>query len=408
MEAISVRCTSCSQTLKVGADKAGRKIKCPKCEAVLTVPALELKKESPAPIPLTPALKPVEEEDDKGYGVVVDHELAEKRRLLEEADRKRLKEEKKKKAPKVQRRFKELPDAEDWEKVRLGLLFIFFGTLIWAFTHALQGLWVVLGTIEFQEHAHMVVEQIDMRRMDGPGPGGFWDIGQLNLLLGIVAGRAFIGFARVCLIINAVLYFLQAILWFVGYFICLSVPNRYGAKGTIITQMCLGGFNFFVVLFLKLLPLLGAYQYYLVPMVIPEVALAQYNMERVLPFHVLWSGAPFWETVLNLFLQFFFYLQPALGASFCWSIALAIKDPKLEEAGGAVTQFAFGLYFVLMAFHMISICGTTPMCLMFERVLYVLWYCFLMMFIVRYALLTNFARAVLDSKINPELVDANV
>ena len=38
MEWITFRCTGCQQGLKIGADKAGRTVKCSKCGTVLTVP----------------------------------------------------------------------------------------------------------------------------------------------------------------------------------------------------------------------------------------------------------------------------------------------------------------------------------------------------------------------------------
>src|SRR5436309_3530790 len=55
METITFACPACKHTLKVGADKAGRKAKCNKCGNPLTIPAAVA---PPPPIP-QPALAPV-------------------------------------------------------------------------------------------------------------------------------------------------------------------------------------------------------------------------------------------------------------------------------------------------------------------------------------------------------------
>jgi hypothetical protein len=401
MEAILVRCNACGHAMKVGADKAGRKAKCPKCEAVLTIPAADAPKPAdPEPVTLAPAKPPDDDDDGDGsYGVTIDHDAAARLKRIEEEDRRRAKEAKKKKGPKVKRKFQALPDADEFEKVRLGLLFVFFGMLVWAFAHALHGLWVLMGYVEYHDYANMVMNQI---RGQDPGAARFWNINQLNLLLGMVAGQGFLGFAKVCLIVETILYYVTALLWFVGYFICLPVPRRYGAFGELITCMVLGVFNFFVVLFLRLLPVLGAYQYYLVPFVVPEVSLVEYNIERVFPYEVLWSGSPFWEMFLTLFLEFFLALQPTIFAMFVWSVGRAIKDSRVEENASSVTQLGFGQFFILFSFHMMSVCGTTPVLINVVRVLYVLWWAFLLMFIVRSALLLTRARYYLDLKVNPD------
>ena len=41
MDFITFRCTACQHGMKVGADKAGRKAKCPKCQTELTIPKSE-------------------------------------------------------------------------------------------------------------------------------------------------------------------------------------------------------------------------------------------------------------------------------------------------------------------------------------------------------------------------------
>src|SRR5438105_2497311 len=150
MEVIRVNC-ACGHAMKFTPDKAGKKARCPKCTAIIRVPAAGGGGDAPAP---------ADEEGEGAYGVIVDKELEEQRRQIEEAELKRQKEERKKKAPKIEKKFKSLPDAELWEKVHFGLLFLFLGGVVWVFTHFLLGMWVGLGTVEFNDYARMVTELI--------------------------------------------------------------------------------------------------------------------------------------------------------------------------------------------------------------------------------------------------------
>lgn len=68
MSTITFQCSGCNQTLRVSADKAGKKVKCPKCGAVLPIPLAEEQAErvkpaaAPAPVPARPAPPPVPRE----------------------------------------------------------------------------------------------------------------------------------------------------------------------------------------------------------------------------------------------------------------------------------------------------------------------------------------------------------
>jgi hypothetical protein len=383
--------------MKFPADRAGRKAKCPKCATVLTIPAAA---QAAAPgtgtVPLTG-----EEEGDAAYEVTEDPELAARRQALEEEDRLRAKELKKKKPPKIKKKYKSLPDYEQWERVHFGLLFIFLGTCIWAFSHLLQGMWIALGSVEFADYGRMIVEQIERQDPVMPDHGGFWDFSQFHVLVAMVAGRGFVGFAKFCIVVNLILYPLQVILWFVGYILCLPVPRHHGAFGQLILMMCLNGFNFLVFFFFRFLPITGLYRYYVIPYFIPEVMWTEYNMERVYPYFLLWSPAPFSETMLSLFLVFAFFLEPVVGAIFCWSCAGQLRATRVEQNASGVSQLGLGQYFIYLSFVMIAVCGTTPVLVWVLRILYILWYSFMMMFIVRYALLLWRMRDLLDSRLNP-------
>ena len=397
MNAISVKCAGCGHAMKFAADKAGRKAKCPKCETVLTIPAPS-------------ADGPGAEAEDAGYGVVVDHELEERRRQLEIAERARLLELAKKKAPKIQKKFKSLPDADQWEKVHFGLLFLFLGTCLWGFSHMLHGVWVGLGAVEFTDFSRLVTEQIEQigknrqDRGDPPIPedGRFWQFSQFHLLVGMVAGRGFVTFAKFCIIVELILYPIYMLLWFLGYILCLPVPRHHGAFGLLIFMMVLTGINFLVWVFFKLIPVTGLYKYYLIPYFIPELLTAEYNMERVYPIFMMWSASPFFESLLAMLLQLLATLQPVMMSIFVWSAARTLKATRVEANAEGVTQTGFNQYFLWFCLLMFGLCGTTPVLIWVLRVFLWLWYGALLMFITRSALLLWRFRELLDTRLNPE------
>jgi hypothetical protein len=259
MDAIIVRCKKCAHAMKFSAEKAGKKAKCPKCEAIIVVQADEepQEKEAASPEAAAPAVKAVDPDDDAtgGYGVYTDPELEliMKQRAEEEESRLKKKKEKKK-LPKMLRKMKAIADAESWAKVRLGMMFTFIGVCFWIVTHLAQGSYAVIGKVEFPEYANMVAANIEVREgeKDLPERGQFWETDDVNLYLGMIAGRDFVGFARAMLTLASLFYFLQAIAWFAGYIVSLPVPRRFGTLGQLITGMVLGFLNFVSMFALKL------------------------------------------------------------------------------------------------------------------------------------------------------------
>jgi hypothetical protein len=403
MEAIRVTC-ACGHAMKFAADKVGRKAKCPKCTAIIVV-------RKPDEANGAASAAAAEDEGEGAYGVIVDQELVERQREIEEAELLRQKEAKKKKAPKILKKFKSLPDSELWEKVQFGLLFLFLGGCVWAFIHALLGMWVALGSVEFADYARLVTQEIEhdgdrRQQRDPPEPripadGRFWEFSQFHHLVALAAGRGFAPFAKFCIIVGLILFPIQSILWMVGYILCLPVPKHHGARGQLILLMVLNVVNFLFFIFFKLLPITGLYRWYLIPYLLPEVMFTDYNMERVYPYFMLWSLSPFWESLLAMFLQFVQYLEPVIGAIFIWTCATTLKDPRAEKNADGVAANGLSQYAIWLLYLLIALCGTTPVLISVLRVLYVVWYVALMMFITRYTLLMWRGRDLIESRLNP-------
>lgn len=406
MDAISVRCRMCEHPMKFSAEKAGKRAKCPKCDTIVQIPTAEEQaiKEQPAAAPAPAAQSAFGDEDDgpASYEVFLDPELEERRRALQAEEDAKAKQKGRKKLPKVGRKIKAISDAESWQKVRIGLLFVQIGAWIWLFTHLLQGTYVLLGSNEFSEYAPLLASNLEVRGgPDLPERGEFWDIDLLGVYLGMIAGRDFLGYASACITIATIFYFIQALLWGVGYAISLPVPRRFGTLGELITTMILWFVNLISMFVFKFLPVVGAITYVMIPLVTPEIIMTEYNMERTIPIHLMWTANPFWETFASLILLFLFYLQPAFHCIFIWSIGTMVRDENLESSARGVTQMGLGTFFALMCFHLLSICGASPVLVMVLRVIYAAWFIFLLMFIVQYAGLIGRCRAVLYEKINP-------
>jgi hypothetical protein len=412
MEAIIVRCKMCKHTMKFSPQKAGKRAKCPKCDTIVLIQAEEeVQKKEASPTPelapeAPPAPKPAtndEEEDAEGaYGVFLDPEIEERQKKLREAEEAKGKKKDRKKLPKVGRKIKAIPDARSWNFVRLGMLFIFIGTWIWLACHIMQGTYVILGVVEFPEYAHLIGRNLEMRNDEGfPEIGRGWDLDWVEVYLGMIVGRDFASYARFCLTLSSFLFYVQALLWAAGYLCCLPVPRRFGMFGQIIAAGVFSVINTIFNFFLKFLPVIGVHGYVLIPFLFPEISMTEYNMERMVPIHVLWSGAPFWESVFNLILKFMVYLEPAFVSMFIWSAGIAIKDENIEQGGKGRTQMALGTYFIMVVFHLMSLTGASPVMVMVMRVVYTLWYFFVVIFLLQYAMLIMKFRAVLYDKIHP-------
>ena len=105
---------------------------------------------------------------------------------------------------------------------------------------------------------------------------------------------------------------------------------------------------------------------------------------------------------LTVIFRFLFYLQPAIGCIFIWSVGTAIKEPGLEDSARGTTQLCLGTMFMLICFHLLSLCGATPVMVTVLRVFYGVWFGFSVLLIAQYALLIMRCRTVLYEKIYPK------
>jgi hypothetical protein len=375
--------------------------------------AAEEKPPSGAITAAPPAKTPSPDEDDAGggYDVFTDpeiEELARKRAAAEEARLKTRKKEKKD-LPKLTRKKKAIPEADAWKMVRLGLLVMLIGLPIWGLAHVLQGTYVILGSVEFPEYSPWIAANMESRgdavnpaTAEVPGTGEFWTVDELKIYLGIIAGRDLLGTAKAFLVISTILYFLQALAWGAGSFICLAVPNRLNMFGQLIASLVVGFFNAVIMLVFRFLPVVGLMGYVMIPFVTPEISMTEYNMDRLVPIIVMWSDAPYWESFLTIIFRLLFYLQPTILCSFIWSVGITIKEDTIVRNARGGAQLCLGTLFILIGFHLLSLCGATPVAVIVLRIFYGLWFAFSLMTIAQLASVIVKTRALLYEKIYPK------
>ena len=392
---IIFRCTSCNLGLKVGADKAGRKIKCSKCGTILTIPAAEPEDDqSPVPAELPAATPPKndDEEEDvgKAYGLI--HQPAPDDEQKDKVEDKPKKNEIK--PPPIQRKFKSLPEPELWEKVKGGLQVLMISGYIWAGSVLFLGIILYLCIMSGPEYAELIEDA--MPKDIEPVPGVVQLPHMPTFMLNLVVGKANHGTAKTLCTLVALLSILQSIVLLAGCGICLKIPDRFGTQGQLKALLVLSVINLFAVLILKLLPSLGSSQYFLVPYAMPEVSLVDANLDRLRPLWVFWSPSPFWEMILNVLILFAFYAQPVLLGVFIWSIGMALKEDPIIRQGQGIVSMALGIGFALLSFNLLSMTGTSGVALGVLRVVYGGWFCFTILLLIRLPMALQATRNIIQ------------
>lgn len=389
MEPISFSCTSCRQVVKVGADQVGHRTRCQKCGTELIVPQSQAKS-APAK-----GLKPAADDEEEGgaYGVVAVEKPAP---AVETKTQKKPKDKK----PVVRRKLKKksVQDADQWQKLLIALWFMFGGACVWAICWLLQTIMVLQGLLTVAMYSPM---QLDLSRDR--------EDGQFNLAafaIGLIVNRENLDAGKAFYITLQALFLAAGGCFLAGYCICLGVPSMYGTRGQTIVLLIMGVINMLVTLLMKLLPVAGAVSYAMVPLIAPEVALNVSNLERTVPLHVFWSNSPFWELFGTVLLQAVFFGEPILFCVFLRSTAMAVKDDQwLEPKAQGLLRLGFGQFFLLLTFYLMSITGTSEVVGWTLLVIYIIWRCFLVGYIISFALAMFQARVRLAGMLSEDEED---
>ncbi len=394
MAFITFRCTSCNQGLKVPDDKAGRKVKCTKCGTGLTVPATS---QAAAPAaPAKPAKRPFDDDEDDGSAYGVEDAEAEAAKLAEEARLKAERERRRKEQEEedqdedldpeeiaerdeaLRRRLLGLPEDEDeeeyeeeeeearprkrkkfdpkaWGKVRVGLQVMLVAVGLAAGALLLHQIYIIIGLTADTQYAKTLQEIHPHYRPGGEGQS----LDLPKLIFALVGGLNNVTTSRALLVISAILALLQHAVVIAGAAICLAIPPRYGSKGLALATLVLAAVNVVTTLVFWVLPAVGAMNFTLVPLVGAELPMLDANQERLVPLQLLWSGAPYLQVELTVFVLILTFGELVLFPLYLRAAALALKSELLDEAALTLVQLALAQLFMQVAYQLLAMTGTT-------------------------------------------------
>jgi hypothetical protein len=428
MDYITFRCTSCKQGLKVGADKAGRKVKCTKCGTALTVPDPSAPK--PAPKPST-AKGLLDEDEDSGgiYGVegldtnpkpaapaaparseqVEDQRPSRRRRFRDEDDEEEDEDEdeetQEEKDEALLRRLRgedeeedeedeeEYEDDEDrprrtrrrgmakldppaWQRIRVGTVLAVVAAGLTAAAAILHGVYVLIGAFAGSQYAQ-TVNAIHPNYQATPEEQAK-DLDMPKLLLALVGGLDGVDGNRIMVIISQVLEILEYVVLIAAFALCLGVPARFGAKGIALTGLVLAGVNLIITVVFKLLAQLGAMKYVLVPLLGAELPMLDANADRLDPLHIIWADVPYLQVLLTVFILALNLGQLAFFPLFLRAVSFFVKSERLERTARALVEMALGVVFIYVAYQMLAIAGASDVLGWALRAVYLLGLGFLL------------------------------
>jgi hypothetical protein len=381
METITFRCTACKHVLKIGADKAGRKAKCVKCGTPLIIPASsdpEEKEPALAPVAAkevgekepvmapSEALVPKKDDDDDDEGGPMTYEIKDDVRTnIEERD---------KKTPimqgpgfRIAKKLSKITNAKQWVRVAFGLQVVAAGLSVWLGAYLLYRLPLVLGLGAGEEYA----AQADQRLVTSPPESGKpADMDYTMYAVALLSGNSMAGFMIWMVRLSQVAYLLMYFLLITGYILCLAAPPRGGTRLQLTVLLCLALSNALFGIAFKLLPLLGAYEYTILPAVVPEIEMISMNAERIESIYTFWLHWPFLEIFWTLLLNLLFYLEPAMIAVFLRAVAKGLKSDVLEAKAMKLMRLAFSQLYIQLAWMLMALCGTSEVLLTVLRVVY--------------------------------------
>jgi hypothetical protein len=164
----------------------------------------------------------------------------------------------------------------------------------------------------------------------------------------------------------------------------------------------LAGINLIVQAVFKLLPVAGAMEYTLVPLVAPEITMTRANIERLQPLHVFWSDIPLLEMIAALVIQVLYFLEPVLFCLYLRAVAYSIREDRLEGRANGLILMALGTLFGLVSFYLMSVTGTSEVLVLVLCGLYVLWVGFLLGQLGWYVVVLHWTRTVIANKLAEE------
>lgn len=300
-------------------------------------------------------------------------------------------------------RRRSIGDLEQWGTVNFAMTMVTAGVCFWGLAQALYGLYLFLGLVQGPEYARPVAEFL-LQQVDEPlEVGAHEPTNRIAFIVAMVGGSDFHGVNVGILVASQICGWIQTGCWIFAYVLMMrGAPDSYGAKGQALTLIIFSAINQLVQFVFVFLPIIGAFGYTMVPLIGPEMASADFNMERRVPLHVFWSGMPMLEVFLSLMFILIRYLEPIFIGIYIRSCAKAMKDQYMEQNAIGYQKLGFGLLYIVVCYFILSLAGTSPVLVKVLRIIYALWFGFLVGFIVRTALVCGALKETLEPYLEPE------
>jgi hypothetical protein len=457
MDLITFRCSSCHQGLKVPADKAGRRVRCTKCGTALTVPATSqadgpgAKAAAPPP---APAKRPWDEEDEDDGGVYGvegytpqeetakpaaekeeeqrsrrrrrreeedededDEELDEeeiaardeelRRRLMgldeedEDDDRPRRRRGKRRRGGPPRAKL----DPAAWQKVRLGIIFVVIAVGLWGLALLLHEVYVLIGLTAGPQYAKALWYAHPHYEQDDPE-------GKVNLFrlaVALVGGAGALNVNLVLERISQIILVAQSVVLIVGCAICLAVTPRFGTRGLALTTLVVAGVNVLLGVVFRILPALGVMPFVLMPLLGPEVAMTDANIDRMVPLQLGWTTVPYVHVLLTVFIVIATYAELVLFPLFLRAVAQSLRSlmlehrsVALEENALSLTKLALSQVFMQVSYQLLAMTGTSDVLGWVLRVVYCIGLAFFVGQLAWYAVLLLRIRAFIEDALEED------
>ncbi len=332
-----------------------------------------------------------EDEDEDEYEDEDEDEEDDEDSTKSAEEQRKLREIRKRRRQEIMSLRKAPVDPEKWEKVQMGLVFVISGIGVWILVLILQKIPLITGAVFVNEYAYLAATEL-VDPMERPGAYDPVPLYRIRFFTGLLASSRGLELGLWLFRFSYIFVVIQLILTGIGYGMCLSVPDRYGTKALIITSMSIVGVNFLVTLFLQLLPMLGAYNYCMIPLLFPELGMASGNANRLIPLQYIWGVAPFWEGIAGLIFQVLTYAELVIFAIFLRAVALTIQDEKMEPPADALIRLGLGVIFCLLAFQLFINAGTSEVMIILLRIIYIIMTAFvlwLLIWLIQFSIFTR-------------------
>jgi hypothetical protein len=373
----------------------GKIARCPKCRTTFAAaPPKKKKAKEPSKTngkgttkgAVKPPPPPPAEVPEDQYGFAEETDLAEHRRAREEKEEEDKAEKKAIDKPVIEIKRKNIGDLKVWEKIDRSMIFFFYGTIVWGVRHLLYGLILVLGMINGPDYPRAVAEFLIQQNQPAFEVGRGDVLDRVSFTLAMLGGCDFVMASYVLMLLGTVLLWVQIGLWVAGYAIAWQgTEDVESGKSQLTSLYLLAGVNFLLSVFLIFLPLVGVYTYMPLPLWGTELTTCFHNVDRTTPLHIFWAYAPFWDTLLTLVTFACRYAEPTMMVYFIWTVAARIKDDRVDVEGVAQMTVGMGcaVTFLLLTIELFSLTGNSMTLINLLRVLYLLWYAFMVGWILR-------------------------